>query len=200
MARPQGAEQIYATVSKELKEKFQKYVQEKGISQNEALNKALELFLFDELKEKAPDMASVIDDFNSYQTSTMTLFKQVVDHSINARTDAGKRVQERIIGMEKMVSTYEKVQKENEEKEAENKRLSVQVTELEEKNDKLNKRQLQLNTDHDQLIELRQKVAALTQEKADLQTAHNEEIRKLQEDHHREILEIVRAATTPGTS
>lgn len=195
MARNESDKQLNITMPAEKKSELEQFCAENGLSLNAAMNKALGLLLIDRLKTQAPDQAASIEDFEVCVNNMLSYYKQAIEHSVHARAAAELDVKEELKGMAALAESNKQLQAELLRKTDELAKVSAQATAQQTRIEELEKQLASSHASDDEISELKAQVVALTQEKADLQIKHNEEIKRLQEDNFEKILKLMTAGS-----
>ncbi len=186
MARKPEDKQVNMLMSEEEKELLQKYCKDNNISIQQAMSKARELLLVDSLKNKAPEQIASIEDFELNLNSILTAFRSVLEHAINARAIAEQDVKEELKAMSDLVTKNTELNNDLQEKISENSKLAAQVKDLSEELEKLRNSSKDIDAISDENLKLKQQIA-------DLQMRHNQEVKDLQEENFKKILQLVKA-------
>ena len=191
--RDKDAKQVNVTMPGEKKTELEEYCAENGLSLNQAMNKAMDLLFLDTLSAKAPEQGANIEAFELAIRRLLSLYRGAIEASLTAREAAEKDVKGQLEGMASLAENNKKMQADLQTKTEEAAKLKT-LSEMQQKRiAELEKALSEAKESREQVLQLKETVATLTQEKADLQAAHNAEIARLQNDNFEKILKVVKA-------
>ena len=156
---------------------------------------AIKWIMIDRMRDKIPEQAANIEQFEFYMGSLQDLFRTVLEWSITADDRARKEVAGQLQGMETLSKMNDRLEAEKSDLIQKNDKLEKTIAEQTERIKKLEADLARGSYDADEIGRLKEKCASLTQEKADLIVKHNEEIATIQKENFAKILEIVKAST-----
>lgn len=190
MARNDDAKQVNVIMSEEEKKELERFCQSTGLSLNAAMNKARELLLVDSMKIKAPDQAATIEDFELLVNKIVIAYKASIERSIDADERARAEVKNQLDGIELIAKNNRELQLKLDEVKNQNAELKAALEGANKKIADLEKTISSTEKESDNINTLRIEKLELSQKIADLERAHAEEIKKLQDENFEKIVKL----------
>ena len=192
MARNPDKKQINTNLSPEMVEELKSKTKELGISQNQAVNQAIKLWMADTLKQRAPGQAEMIDSYEYHLGCLLDSFRVAVEASISASEKAREEVRGELQGMAALASANEQLQKQITTLASERDALAAKLEDAELQNSELRKHITESAASEREATELRERVAALQTELAAVKIEMAETIQSLQTKRIEDLLGLIK--------